>query len=183
MMRGIGRSVALKMLAGGVVLVSSAMTALAADVKTEEKVTLRVVTPEQYEQVIRQHRGKVVVVDFWATWCIPCVKAFPHTVQWHRELRDKGLVVMSMSMDDPEQKEDALKFLTKQKATFTNLLSSLGGEEKGMEAFKVEGGAVPHFKIYGRDGKLVRQFGADPDNPWDHSDVEKAIREVLAAKR
>ena len=150
--------------------------------KAEGKVTLKVVTPQQYQQVIKQHRGKVVVVDFWATWCIPCVKEFPHTVQWHRELAGDGLVVVSMSMDDPENKDEALKFLQKQNATFTNLLSSLGGEEEGMEAFDIEGGAVPHFKIYGRDGKILRQFGVDPDNPWDHADVDKAIREALKKK-
>ena len=143
------------------------------------EVTLRTVTPKEFEGVVREHKGKVVVVDCWATWCIPCLKEFKHTVEWHETYADQGLVVISLSMDAEEDRAAAEKFLKKRNATFTNLISSLGGEDDAMEKFDIDGGALPHFKLYGRDGKLIRKFGTDPDNPTDHEDVEKAIREAL----
>ena len=147
-------------------------------------VTLKVVGPREFKAVLAKQKGKVVVVDFWATWCLPCLKHFPKTVEWSRKYPEKELVVISLSMDDsdPESKAEALTFLKKQNATIINLMSSLGGEEKAMLAFEIAGGAIPHFKIYDRKGKVFKTFGGDPDNPFTHTDVEAALVKVLNRK-
>ena len=154
----------------------------------EPKITLEVVDREGYDKVLadKDHRGKVVVVDFWATWCVPCLKNFKHTVEWRKKYGEKGLAVVSMSMDDPEDdetRERALEFLKKQNATFTNLMSQYGGEEEGMEAFDIDGGSLPHFKLYDRRGKLIKTFGGDPDKPVEHEQVETEIRKALGLDR
>ena len=148
----------------------------------DTEITLRVVTPKEYEAEIKKHKGKVVLVDFWATWCIPCLKNFHHSVEWQKKYAPNGLVVISVSMDDDdaETKQQALEFLKKQKAAnITNLQSSLGGEEEAMKAFGITGGAIPFYKIYDKTGKLTQTFGTDPDNPPGPEDVEAAVKRAL----
>ena len=147
-------------------------------------ITLKVVGPREFKAVLAKQKGKVVVVDFWATWCLPCLKHFPKTVGWSRKYPKKELVVITFSMDDsdPESKEDALTFLKKQNATIINLMSNLGGEEEAMAAFEIDGGAIPHFKIYDRKGKVFKTFGGDPDNPFTDMEVEAALVKALNRK-
>ena len=56
---------------------------------------------------LEQYRGKVVILDFWATWCMPCRVSIPELGKLHEKYRDKGLVVLGISMDDQEQFTDA----------------------------------------------------------------------------
>ncbi|MGZ0168243.1 MAG: thioredoxin domain-containing protein [Planctomycetales bacterium] len=144
-------------------------------------VTLRVVTPEQFQATVAQHAGKVVFVDFWATWCVPCRKAFPHTVELAAKHPD-DLAVISMSFDDPDAYEDALAFLKEQNATFENLSCSLGGGDESFTAYEIGDAGLPYFRLYNRKGELVQVFKNDIDagKGVDESEVHKAIEALLA---
>lgn len=54
-------------------------------------------------------KGKLVLVDFWATWCPPCVREVPHLVEASAKYKDKGLVVVGVSLDAPRRPADAVK--------------------------------------------------------------------------
>jgi peroxiredoxin len=52
---------------------------------------------------LKQYRGKVVILDFWATWCMPCRVSIPELGRLHEKYQDKGLVILGISLDDHEQ--------------------------------------------------------------------------------
>src|SRR5687768_14180878 len=63
------------------------------------------------KRAIEEQKGKVVVVNYWATWCAPCVEEFPDLVKLQNSYRDKGLVVIGVSMDEPDDKGKVVAFV------------------------------------------------------------------------
>ena len=153
----------------------------ASDEAAPATITIRAAGPQELQAILDEYRqqNKVVLVDYWANWCVPCKQAFPKTVQLSREHADEGLAVISLAFaGDPDHPDDELQFLQEQNAAFTNLVSALGDEQSAFDAFEVVG--LPTYRVYGRDGALVKAFHPDPENPFDESDVEAAVREALA---
>ena len=110
------------------------------------------------------------------------MEQFPHTVEMHHKYAPQGLAVVSMSFDDESSKPDALAFLTAKGATFENRISKYGSDPKSFDVFDIDGGAVPHYKLYDRDGKLMKKFVVDPTaDPVKPEDIDLAIRELITA--
>ena len=66
---------------------------------------------------LQRYKGKVLYVDFWASWCGPCAKSFPFLNEMHQQLKDQGLQVVGVNLD--ENADDAKAFLAKFPASFT----------------------------------------------------------------
>jgi thiol-disulfide isomerase/thioredoxin len=140
----------------------------------EENISLKKAKFEELERAIAAHRGKVVVVDFWATYCSPCKKEFPHLVEIHREYAGK-VVAISVSVDDEEDADKALKFLRQQKATFENFLLVEPAEAYQKRYDFV---AVPLVLVYGRDGSIARRFKSD-DEEFTYKDVRGFLQTLV----
>ena len=158
-----------------------------AEIKPEKtvEITLTLSDAEGFKEILAKQNGKVVLVDFWATWCVPCIKNFHHTVEWNQKYADQGLSVISVSMDesDEETQQAVLKFLEKEDAQFTNVLATAADDQDPMDTFGIDGGALPHYRIYDRTGKLIKKFSfADPDKLFTQEDIETAIQEALKQK-
>jgi thiol-disulfide isomerase/thioredoxin len=135
---------------------------------------------DEYRATLAKLRGKVVLVDFWATWCPSCVEQFPHTVELHRKYAERGLAVVSVSLDEPDAEPRVQEFLRRNGTSFDNLLSAYGGGVKAIEAFGLSG-AVPCYRVYDRAGELRHEFAVDPRAPrqFGPADIDAAVVELL----
>jgi thiol-disulfide isomerase/thioredoxin len=143
-------------------------------------VSLRVTDARGYGETLAKLRGKVVLVDFWATWCAPCVEQFPHTVELHRKYQDTGLAVVGVSLNTPEEEPQVREFLERHEAGFENLLSNYASGVKAVAAFALPG-PIPCYRVYDRSGELRGEFVVDPRaaRQFTPDDIEAAVVELL----
>jgi thiol-disulfide isomerase/thioredoxin len=138
-----------------------------------------------YDALLAAHRGDVVLVDFWATWCEPCVAQLPHTIELGQRYADRGLAVVTVSCDEPAEADRVAKFLSDQHANgATNLISQFGGSPRTMDEFEITNGAVPFYKLYDRKGELRQTFGTNPTSKkqFTPADIEAAVEQLLTER-
>ena len=92
-------------------------------------------------------KGQVALIDFWASWCIPCRTSFPALDALHKELRDKGFTVIAVNVDEDRQKAD--QFLASRPHTMTIAFDPQG---KAADAFKLKG--MPSTIVIDRRGNI-----------------------------
>jgi len=96
-------------------------------------------------------KGKVVVIDFWATWCGPCVVAMPDLKKFYAAYKDKGVVVIGISLD--ESKADVEKFLTDKGYDWIQTFD--GGTWANPTATRYGVGAIPAVFVVDKEGNLL----------------------------
>lgn len=101
---------------------------------------------------LSDYKGKIIFLNFWATWCGPCKLEIPHFIELQEKYRDKGVVFLGLSVDDPVEK---LKpFADKYKINYPVLVGL--GEDDKQEAFGPVYG-IPTTFIIDRRGNICRQ--------------------------
>ena len=97
-------------------------------------------------------KGKVVLIDFWASWCGPCRKENPHVVAMYGKYKDKGFEIYSVSLD--KDRESWLKAIAKDNLTWPNHVSDLKyWKSEGAAAYGVT--AIPFTVLVDKKGKIV----------------------------
>ncbi len=118
-------------------------------------------------------RGKVVYVDFWASWCGPCKQSFPWLNEMHAKYAGAGLAIVGVNVDT--RREDADRFLAQYPARFP-----IAFDAKGDTVSRYEAKGMPTSYLIGRDGKVfATHVGFRVD---DKAALEAKIRGALGIK-
>jgi len=117
-------------------------------------------------QALRKNgTGKVLLIDFWATWCGPCTAEFPEFQKMYRMYRKRLFDLVTVSVNFPDEKKGVLRFLEGQHASTPNLLFGTDDTYGQMAAFDPKwNGGVPYTVLIGIDGQVLykRQGEIDP---------------------
>ena len=126
---------------------------------------------------IAREKGHVVLVNFWATWCVPCREEFPDFVRLEKAYRERGLRVLGVSTDLAKDLPKIEKFLAAGHPDFPNYRKKSGGDDQDfIESVDARwGGELPFTVLYGRDGKKLRTLSGKQS----YADLEKAVSAPL----
>ncbi len=127
------------------------------------------VTDSERTVALKDLRGKVVVLNFWATWCPPCVEEMPSLVRMQRELKDKGVTVLAVSVDDDARQYH--QFLDKNKVDLLTVRDPRQQSNELYGTFK-----FPETYIIDRQGVLRRKFIGPVD--WTKPDVVEYLSKL-----
>ncbi|MDY6880064.1 MAG: TlpA disulfide reductase family protein [Desulfatiglans sp.] len=125
------------------------------------------------ERTLGEFKGKVVLLDFWATWCLPCKMSLPKLVKLQKENRDKGLIILGVSLDNPESmsNKDLLVFKEKNNINYPILRAN---QKILQDYFKDSSIAIPTLFIIDREGRI-----RDKIVGYEPGAVEKGLLDVL----
>ncbi len=129
-----------------------------------------------FPKMVATHKGKIVLVDFWATWCVPCRAEMPQLVKLSEKLKARGFDLVTVSADEPDKESAAFQVLKDNAVAAPFYLKKAADDDKFYNLVDPKwSGEMPAMFIYDRSGKRVRSFlGETPVK-----DIEAAIQKLL----
>jgi peroxiredoxin len=117
------------------------------------------------------HSGKVIIVNFWATWCAPCLKEMPSFETLYRRYRSKGLTLLAVSLDK-DGSSKVQEFVDKLQLSFPVLLDTEGVAEKLYPSF-----TIPFTYVIDKQGRVAARVDGAKD--WESSETFEAVEHLL----
>ena len=149
------------------------LTAILPPAKATEKNldwSLPLMTLDGRKESLKSYRGKVLVLNFWATWCGPCREEMPDFEKFHRAYRKRGVALLGISVDTSSS--DVQKFLKDVQVTYPIYRDGPSGPwAKKFSGFPF----LPMTVIYDRNGKYVKTL----IGPHEFKDLEAIVRPLL----
>ena len=129
------------------------------------------------------YQGKVLVVDFWATYCPPCVKQAPQLAALNEKYRDRGLEVVGLTSDPKEDQQKVEEFIKKAGINYTIAFDNSWISGAFLKGTEDDTGAspIPQLFVIARDGRVVEHFIGE--QPGRMQQLEKVVNEQLSASR
>jgi len=107
------------------------------------------------------YKGKVVLLDFWATWCAPCREEIPKILSLYRKYHQKGLEVIGISLDGASGRGQILDYIKEQRIPWRQVFDGKGFDSPLATAYKLQ--AIPFTLLIGRDGKVATVDPSDEE--------------------
>ena len=120
---------------------------------------------------LEKMKDKVILVDFWATWCGPCIAEMPNVTAAYETYKDKGFEVVGISLD--EDKAEVVKFIADNKMPWPQFVDGKGWENELAQRFGIR--SIPATFLVGKGGRIVASNLRGPD-------LEAAIEKALAGE-
>jgi thiol-disulfide isomerase/thioredoxin len=137
---------------------------------------LKPVDEAGYAKLVAASKGKVVLVNFWATYCVPCRKEMPQLVALEARLRARGFQFVTISADEPEQRGAAGMFLDKIKVPSPTYIRKAKDDDKFIALVDRKwDGALPALFLYDRQGRKVRSFFGEANLGVVTAAIEKLL--------
>ena len=129
-----------------------------------------------YVQMLQSHHGKVVLVDFWATWCDPCREELPKLVALWKKLDARKFELVTVSVDESENEAAVVSFLDKESVGSPRYVKNADDDQVFIDSVdKKWSGALPALFLYDASGARVGSFIGESDA----AEIETAIRKAL----
>ena len=129
-----------------------------------------------YPKMIAGQKGKVVLVNFWATYCVPCRAEMPALVKLQEKYASKGFVLITISADEPEHEARAQLFLDTTKVPGPRYLRKAKDDDAFINAIDPKwSGALPASFLYDRAGKKVKALIGEADLKALESQIQKLL--------
>jgi thiol-disulfide isomerase/thioredoxin len=119
-------------------------------------------------------KGKVVLVDVWATWCGPCKKEIPSLQKLEEEMKGTDVVFMSYSVDELKDAEKWKKMVETEKLGGVQLMGDAAFKSSICVDYKIN--AIPRFMVFNKEGKIVTIDAPRPSNPDLKVLLEKLLK-------
>ncbi len=131
--------------------------------KTEDAKKAPPITPadaKKIEALLKKSKGKVTVLNLWATWCPPCVAEIPHLIEFYKETDRKKVEFIALSADDPASADTAVRaFQKSREIPFPIYVLTERDPDALAKVLKTElSGAIPTTLIYDKKGKLQESW-------------------------
>jgi thiol-disulfide isomerase/thioredoxin len=137
-----------------------------------------VIDLQGYQKLLEKHRGKPVLVNFWATWCEPCREEFPMLSELSRTYAPQGLIVLGVSLDEDVDINLVRRFLSRMNPAFSNFRKKSGKDEEFINGVHLKwSGALPATFFYDRDGRMRASLVGEHQRP----EFEKIIQQLMSA--
>jgi len=150
------------------------LLALAAAFAAEPRLTP--IDEAGYTKAIAAERGKIVLVDFWATWCDPCREELPKLAVMEAKLRKRGFVLITVSADEPEQDAAAYALLLKDGVRLPGYRKQAVSDQNFIDFVDRDwSGALPALFLYDREGKKVKSMIGETEM----DEIEQAVGKLL----
>jgi cytochrome c biogenesis protein CcmG, thiol:disulfide interchange protein DsbE len=130
------------------------------------------------KKTLADYRGKVLMINIWATWCAPCRVEMPSIEELHRAYDARGLKILAISVDDPDTEPQIRSFVKEYGLTF-EVLHDPGGQE-GRVSRDYQTTGYPETVIVGRDGIIRKKLLGAHD--WNSPENRALIERLLAEK-